>query len=83
VLAEQYERLRRAALGQGAPASREGFAILIREGMAAWIQACASLLLQVTSPQPPRGALALTAVEGPLQADLVSVLATMAVVAGE
>lgn len=83
-LGEQYECLRKAALGQDfPPPSRVGFAILVGKGMAAWIQACSFVTSQAPSPAPPRprGVIDEAGVPEQLHGALVNVLATMAVAA--
>lgn len=83
-LGEQYESLRKAALGLDfPPPSRVGFAILVGKGMAAWIQACSLVTPQAPSPvlPRPRGAADEAGVPEQLHGALVTVLTTMAVAA--
>lgn len=74
--AERYEQLRSAALGAvTAAANGRGLALLMRQGMAAWMQAWASCTVV---PSPERS--------GPTQhpvvrPELVAVLAEMAIAA--
>ena len=77
-LVDGYEDLRRKALGgsrSGCPGY--GLAILIRRGLAAWIQACLCATPSLPAPCPPggdlRGTLSLD-----LESEVVHVLAAMA-----
>ena len=48
--AERYEALRAHAAPRRAPASREGLAVLLRQGVAAWMEAWSRL---AAPPAPP------------------------------
>lgn len=75
--ATRYETLRAWAVERGAPAARDGLALLLRKGVAAWVEAWSEL------PAPgPRKALSEHLQPAPLpdgaSAELVRLLAAMA-----
>jgi hypothetical protein len=72
---EQYETLRRGALGERLPLeARSGLALLLRRGMWAWAQAAAAprTTLRSTRPSPP------TSIAGEEQQAVVHLFAAMA-----
>jgi hypothetical protein len=73
-----YEALREQALEGSAGRHELGFTLLVRRGVAAWMQACAS--------RPPASPLALSAVHSlvppGLQSELTQLLAAMALFVG-
>lgn len=72
---EAYERLRRP-LSDALPGSGHlGLAVLLREGVAAWIQRCAATvaLERLTLSNPPS-----SIITPPLQAGIVQILARIA-----
>lgn len=74
-LQNQYEDLRQQALGSTTPGL--GWALLVRQGMAAWMQALPALSPALTSTPPAR-----SIINGPtcLESDLI--LALVALVLG-
>ncbi len=77
-LVDGYEALRRTALnGARAGCPGYGLAILIRRGLAGWIQACLCAAPPVPVPSAPRGDLRGTLPLG-VESEMVPVLAAMA-----
>ena len=75
MLVDVYERLRHDALVAATRGSGlRGLAILIRKGMAAWIQACASTATAVASPPAGNG----MSMSPGVQPEVIEVLAAMA-----
>jgi len=76
-VAVRYEDLRRHILDGGGSRPRLGLAVLVREGVAAWITTCATVSRAVApAPDPSDGAV-LRLADG-VHGDLVHVLAAMA-----
>jgi hypothetical protein len=72
-LVDEYERLRGVATGSHDRSGLVGLGIFVRQGMAAWMRACA-----VAPPLPPPRVPELTAQLAPdVQRDVVDVLAAM------
>ncbi len=51
--AERYEVLRAHTVERHASASRDGLVVLLRQGVAAWMDACSRLPAPWTPPAPP------------------------------
>lgn len=78
VLVSGYEELRRVAVDRGDGAGRGvGLALFIRNGMSAWIEACAPSVQPLQS-LPPRHQAARAHVPSELRAEVAMVLAEMA-----
>jgi hypothetical protein len=72
---DAYEQLRHHMLAALPASAPFGLAVLLREGVAAWIERCAGAASQTfTSPSPPRSSI----LTPPLQAGIVQILAGIA-----
>jgi cell shape-determining protein MreD len=72
---EAYEQLRRHMLAPSPRCAAFGLAVLLKEGVAAWIQGCVGAPLQpITFPSQPLSSIVIP----PLQAGIVQILATIA-----
>jgi hypothetical protein len=79
VLVSGYEELRRVAVDRGDGAGRGvGLALFIRNGMSAWIEACAPSVQPLQSLPSPRQQVARAHVPSELRAEVAMVLAEMA-----
>ena len=67
-----YERLRRQVVGPGRGAQRCGLALLLRQGVAAWLASLAELSATPPAPQPHRPLPAAT------EAEAIDILLAMA-----
>lgn len=74
--ASRYEHLRASAVPRRVVASRFGLALLLQQGLAAWVERCLEIPLP-TSPPHPRPFPPCTQTEDS-SADVIQVLATMA-----
>jgi hypothetical protein len=72
---EGYEQLRARALGGAADGWRLGLSVLQQRGVAAWLQLRQASVPDVAPPTPARAAPPVT---GSVQAELVGLLASMA-----
>jgi hypothetical protein len=78
MLTDAYERLRHDATGRsGYGSSLRGLAILLREGMVAWMHACATVVAAPAALSPPRPGIAVPVCPN-VQREVIDVLATMA-----
>jgi hypothetical protein len=76
-LLSEYEELRRAALGESnGPRQCVGFTLLLRKGMAAWMDACATATAASKSQPAPR--LEHRLVPSDLRGEVALVIAAMA-----
>jgi hypothetical protein len=76
-LTSEYEELRRVALGgSGGLHGGVGFALLLRRGMAAWMDACLTAAVPSRPPSVPRQEFC--AVPPDLRGEVAQVLAAMA-----
>lgn len=74
-----YERLRRRALGKDGRVERGvGWALLVRQGMAHWMQVCGEVTAGGEMDSPRRTCGAQTAFAPDLSMEIVGVLASMA-----
>lgn len=78
MLADAYEQLRQDATGpSGRGSSLRGLAILLRQGMVAWMHACVSAAPTTAALLPPRPGTAVPVCAN-AQREVIEVLATMA-----
>jgi len=74
--AARYETLRAYALERHAPASRDGLVVLLRQGVAAWMDAWSRLSAAPTRPMRAGGGQASSLPDG-ASAEVVRILAAM------
>jgi hypothetical protein len=78
-LSSSYEELRQIALaGDGVHARGTGLALLIRSGMARWMDTCIAVLARPSAPPPPRQSDGQAHLPADVRAEVAMVLAQMA-----
>lgn len=77
-LTGQYEQLRQVALAGHAEGWRHGLGVLATRGMTGWMNACQAAAPPQSSPTPAPPARVSAAAFGPDAAELVTVMAAMA-----
>ena len=74
-MVDGYEQLRARALGGQADGWRLGLSVVQQRGVAAWLRVCQATVPTVSPPTPARTA---PPVAGDVEAELVGLLASMA-----
>jgi len=83
VAAAAYEELRSHVLSDSPRRGRFGLVLLLREGIASWIDRCVTCSAPVAASAAPDRAVSAPLVSQQLQADIVSVLASIALTGRE